>query len=223
MARTAPIDFEREAWDCGLRHVVGLDEVGCGPLAGPVVAGAVVLVPGSDPIEGVYDSKMLSEKQRDEAAEAIRGTALAWALGAASCREIERLNIRRAAALAMQRAIARLPVEPHRLLVDGRRQPELGEHTAILKGDRKSLSIACASILAKVVRDRLMRRLHPHYPEYGWETNMGYATGEHLAAIRRVGPSPHHRATWRPVVQHEMELETDETSATLAGPFTTEP
>ena len=90
--------------------------------------------------------------------------------------------------------------------VDGRPVPELGEHTAIVKGDRKCQSIACASILAKVVRDRLMRRLHPRYPDYGWESNMGYATGEHLAAIRRVGPSPHHRATWKPIAQRELEL-----------------
>lgn len=207
MARTAPIDFELEAWGCGLRHVVGLDEVGCGPLAGPVVAGAVMLAPDSDPIEGVYDSKVLSREQREEASEAIRAAALAWALGAASTREIERLNIRRATVLAMRRALDRLPIEPDHLLVDGRPIPELGEHSAIVKGDRKCLSIACASILAKVVRDRLMRRLHPRYPDYGWESNMGYATGEHLAAIRRVGPSPHHRATWKPIAQRELELE----------------
>lgn len=207
MARTAPIDFEREAWGCGLRHVVGLDEVGCGPLAGPVVAGAVVFAPDSDPIEGVYDSKALSQEEREAASEAIRGVALGWALGAASAREIERLNIRRATVLAMRRALDRLPLEPERLLVDGRPVPELGEHTAIVKGDRKSLSIASASILAKVVRDRLMRRLHPRYPEYGWESNMGYATGEHLAAIRRIGPSPHHRTTWKPIAQRELELD----------------
>lgn len=212
MARTAPTDFEREAWGCGLRHVVGLDEVGCGPLAGPVVAGAVVLIPDAEPIEGAYDSKALSRKQREETAEAIRRAALAWAVAAASTREIERLNIRRATILAMRRAIARLPFEPERLLVDGRRLPELGEHMAIVKGDRKSASIACASILAKVVRDRLMRRLHPRYPDYGWESNMGYATGAHLAAIRRVGPSPHHRGTWKPIAQHELQLEAVEPS-----------
>ncbi|MFW6040107.1 MAG: ribonuclease HII, partial [Gemmatimonadota bacterium] len=119
MARTAPIDFELEAWGRGLRHVVGVDEVGCGPLAGPVVAGAVVLPPDSDPIEGVCDSKVLSPEEREEASETIRAAALAWALGAASTREIERLNIRRATVLAMRRALERLPVEPERLLVDG--------------------------------------------------------------------------------------------------------
>lgn len=206
MARTAPIDFEREAWDCGLRHVVGLDEVGCGPLAGPVVAGAVVLVPESDPIEGVCDSKLLAPKEREEAAGEIRRVALAWALGAASTREVERLNIRGATALAMRRAVARLALEPDRLLVDGRPLPAVGDHTSIVGGDRKCASIACASILAKVVRDRLMCRLHPRYPQYGWASNKGYATSEHLAAIRRIGPSPHHRATWRPVAQLEMGL-----------------
>jgi ribonuclease HII len=206
MARTAPIDFEREAWGCGLRHIAGLDEVGCGPLAGPVVAGAVVLVPESEPIEGVCDSKLLTPEEREEAAAEIRRVALAWALGAASTREIERLNIRGATALAMRRAVARLAVAPDRLLVDGRPLPAVGDHTSIVGGDRKSASIACASILAKIVRDRLMRRLHPRYPEYGWESNKGYATGEHLAAIRRIGPSPHHRATWRPVAQLEMGL-----------------
>lgn len=209
MARTAPIDFEREAWDCGLRHVAGLDEVGCGPLAGPVVAGAVVLEPRSDPIEGVCDSKLLSPEEREEAAAEIRRVALSWALGAASPREIERLNIRGATALAMRRAVARLAVEPDRLLVDGRPLPAVGDHTSIVGGDRRCASIACASVLAKVVRDRLMRRLHPRYPEYGWESNKGYATGEHLAAIRRIGPSPHHRATWRPVAQLEMGLQAE--------------
>lgn len=206
-ARTAPTDLEREAWGCGLRHVAGLDEVGCGPLAGPVVAGAVILVPGSDPIEGAIDSKLLSPAEREETAAAIRATVFAWALGAASTREVERLNIRGATALAMRRALARLPVEPERLLVDGLPVPQLGEHTAITGGDRKCASIACASILAKVVRDRLMRRLHPRYPEYGWESNKGYATGHHLAALRRVGPSPHHRATWSSVAQLEMEID----------------
>ena len=207
MARTAPTDFECEAWDCGLRHVAGLDEVGCGPLAGPVVAGAVILHPRAPSIDGVFDSKALSARQRETAALEIRGRVFAWALGAASTREIERYNIRRATILAMRRAIARLPVEPDRLLVDGRRIPELGEHTAIVKGDQKSLSIACASILAKVVRDRLMRSLGARYPDYGWESNKGYASSHHLAAIREFGPTPHHRSTWAPIAQRELELQ----------------
>jgi ribonuclease HII len=110
MARTAPTDFEREAWDCGLRHVVGLDEVGCGPLAGPVMAAAVMLHPEADSIEGAYDSKALSARQREEAAVEIRARVLCWTIAAASTREIERLNIRRATILAMRRALDRLPV-----------------------------------------------------------------------------------------------------------------
>ena len=206
MARTAPTDYEREAWDRGLRRVVGVDEAGCGPLAGPVLAAAVVLRPGQA-LEGVYDSKVLSRKQREELARAIRERALAFGIGAASSREIDRYNIRRATALAMRRAVRRLPFEPDLLLVDGRRVPELGEHTAIVRGDCLSLSIACASILSKTTRDCLMERLAIRYPAYGWEENKGYATGQHLAALREHGPTPHHRLTWAPIAQHELPLE----------------
>ena len=201
MARTAPTDYEREAWERGLGRVVGVDEAGCGPLAGPVVAAAVALRPGQN-LDGVYDSK-----QREELALEIRERVLAFSVAAASTREIERFNIRRATSLAMRRAIHRLPFEPELLLVDGRRVPELGEHTAIVKGDRLSLSIACASILSKTVRDCLMERLSSRYPAYGWDENKGYGTGRHLAAIREHGPSPHHRSTWGPIVQPELPLE----------------
>ena len=206
MARTAPTDYEREAWERGLGRVVGVDEAGCGPLAGPVVAAAVALRPGQN-LDGVYDSKALSSKQREELALEIRERVLAFSVAAASTREIERFNSRRATSLAMRRAIHRLPFEPELLLVDGRRVPELGEHTAIVKGDRLSLSIACASILSKTVRDRLMERLSSRYPAYGWDENKGYGTGRHLAAIREHGPSPHHRSTWGPIVQPELPLE----------------
>jgi ribonuclease HII len=108
----------------------------------------------------------------------------------------------------MRRAIARLPFEPELLLVDGLRVPELGEHRPIVKGDRLSLSIACASILSKTTRDRLMRQLGSRYPEYGWVENKGYATRSHLEAIRKHGPTPHHRRTWAPIVQPELPLET---------------
>lgn len=206
MARTAPIELETEAWECGLEHVVGVDEAGCGPLAGPVVAAAVALKPGQE-LEGVYDSKSLTRKQREELASEIRSEVLAYGIAAASTREIERLNIRRASALAMRRAIGRLPFRPDLLLVDGNPIPELGEHRPIVKGDRLSLSIACASILSKTVRDHLMERLDRHYPEYGWAENKGYATGYHLTALRRHGPTPHHRHTWAPIVQRELALE----------------
>jgi ribonuclease HII len=206
MARTAPTDYEREAWERGLEHVVGVDEAGCGPLAGPVLAAAVALRCGQT-LEGVFDSKVLTKKQREELAREIREEVLAFSIAAASAREIERYNIRRATSLAMRRAVTRLPFTPDVLLVDGRRMPELGEHTAIVKGDRLSLSIACASILSKTVRDRLMERLSNRYPAYGWDENKGYATGHHLAAIRDHGPTPHHRRTWSPIVQPELPLE----------------
>jgi ribonuclease HII len=197
--------FEREAWEAGLRRVVGLDEAGRGPLAGPVVAAAVALRPGQ-PVDGAADSKTLAPSRRRELAEAIRAEALAWALGAASTREVEELNPRHAAAVAMRRALDRLSCVPQRLLVDGREMPGLGEHRALVGGDDRSQSIACASILAKVVRDRLMHRLHPRYPEYGWRTNHGYGTPEHLRALQRHGPTPHHRRTFAPVAQARLEL-----------------
>jgi ribonuclease HII len=206
MARTAPTDYEREAWRQGLEHVVGVDEAGCGPLAGPVVAAAVALRPGQD-LEGVYDSKALTAKQREELAREIRERVLAFSIAASSAREIDRFNIRRATILAMRRAVGRLPFDPDVLLVDGRRVPELGEHTAIVKGDRLSLSIACASILSKTVRDHLMERLSSRYPVYGWDENKGYATRRHLVAIREHGPTPHHRYTWAPIAQPELPLE----------------
>ena len=106
----------------------------------------------------------------------------------------------------MRRAVDRLPFVPELLLIDGRPMPDVGEHTAIVKGDRLSLSIACASILSKTVRDRLMQRLSSHYPAYGWDENKGYATGHHLAAIREHGPTPHHRCTWSPIAQPELPL-----------------
>lgn len=205
MSGPTRLRFEREAWEAGLRRVVGLDEAGRGPLAGPVVAAAVALRPGR-PVDGAADSKTLAPSRRRELAEAIRAETLAWALGAASTREVEELNPRRAAAVAMRRALDRLPCVPQRLLVDGREMPGLGEHRALVGGDDRSQSIACASILAKVVRDRLMHRLHPRYPEYGWRTNHGYGTREHLKALRRHGPTPHHRRTFAPVAQASLEL-----------------
>jgi ribonuclease HII len=203
---TAPLTFEREGWQRGLEWVVGVDEAGRGPLAGPVFAAAVALHPGQV-FEGATDSKLLDADARETLAGLILGEARAWGLGAASCREIERINVRRAAALAMRRALSRLGREPDLLLVDGRGMPGLGEQRPIVHGDLRSHSIACASILAKVFRDRLMHRLDPRYPAYGWATNHGYGTPEHLAALARLGPTPHHRRTWAPVRQIELALE----------------
>jgi ribonuclease HII len=205
--RTAPTDLERKEWDRGLKYIVGLDEVGMGPLAGPVVAAAVVLKPGQL-LEGVYDSKSITKARREELAGLIRSEVLSYGIAAASTREIERLNIRRAAALAMLRAVRRLPFDPELMLVDGFRVPELGDNQRpIVKGDRLCHSIACASILAKVVRDRLMVRLSARYPVYGWADNKGYASRAHLDAIEEHGPSPHHRGTYSPVVQTRLALD----------------
>lgn len=206
MSPTAPLDFEHEAWERGLSAVVGLDEAGRGPLAGPVVAGAVVLRRGHG-FDGVTDSKRLPAERRAELAGRIRDGARAVALGAASVREVERLDPRGASELAMRRALAALPLEADLLLVDGRPFDGLGAHRAIVGGDARCHSIACASVLAKVVRDRLMRNLHPRYPQYGWLTNVGYGTAEHLRALRRHGPTPHHRRTFRPVAQADLGLE----------------
>jgi ribonuclease HII len=200
--------YERELWDRGVSGVAGVDEVGRGPLAGPVVAAAVVLRPGARPIRGVDDSKKLSRAEREAALEKILGTALAVAVGAASVREIDRMNIRCATALAMRRAILRLGVHPEHLLVDGLPVPELGleRQTAVIGGDARVHSIACASVVAKVVRDRLMTRLAGRYPGYHWETNSGYGTPEHMEGIHRSGPTPHHRTSFRPVVELLLPL-----------------
>jgi ribonuclease HII len=199
--------MERRYWRAGFKHIAGIDEVGCGSLAGPVVAAAVVLrVEGG--VKGAVDSKLLSASQRTEIAERVRQRALALGIGAASAREIEQLNVRRATALAMERALKRLPFIPDCVLIDGRPQPSLGDHLAIVKGDRKCQSIACAAIVAKVVRDDLMARLDRIYPEYGWDHNVGYGTPDHRAAIDRLGATPHHRRTFLNK-QYELDLVLD--------------
>ena len=205
MPDTAPLDFEKEGWSSGHRYIVGLDEVGYGPVAGPVVVAAVALHPDQQ-FDGATDSKLLTPKRREELSREIRRECLAYRVAAASPREIERLNVRAAAILAMRRAVRRLPFSPDLVLVDGNPAPELGRHRAIVGGDRRSHSIACASILAKVVRDELMRRLDPRYPEYGWASNKGYRTRGHMLAIRDHGPTPHHRRTFHGVLQTELEL-----------------
>jgi len=195
----------REAvlWESGLEHIAGVDEAGCGPLAGPVVAAAVIL-PRGLAVRGVDDSKKLQPHVRETLAVEIRGKALALAIGAASAAEVDRLNIYRARHLAMERAVRRLRVQPERILVDGRPVPCLGErHEAIVDGDALVHSIACASVIAKTVRDCLMRKLAARYPGYGWEHNAGYATAEHKAAIERHGLTPHHR---RSFIDTQLEL-----------------
>jgi len=200
--RRPSLERERALWREGRLVVAGVDEVGRGPLAGPVVAAAVVFFPGEKPIRGLNDSKVLTAKARDRLAVEIRRRARAVGVGAASVPEIDRWNIRRAAILAMRRALARLGVDPTDVLVDGMPCPELGRpHRAIVDGDARCSSIAAASIVAKTVRDILMSRLAARHPGYAWDTNKGYATADHLAAVARLGPTRHHRQSFAPVCQ----------------------
>ena len=190
------LEYERGFWERGLARVAGVDEVGRGPIAGPVVAAAVILGEGVA-IEGATDSKALTPKKRTEIAGEIHARASAIALGAASAREIDRVNILRATARAMNRALERLPARPDHVVVDGLPVRDLAwGHDAVVGGDALVHSIACASIVAKVCRDRLMTRLAARYPGYGWERNMGYATCGHRRAVREGGLTPHHRATF---------------------------
>ncbi len=195
-------DFELEkvAFRQGHSIVAGVDEAGRGPWAGPVVAAAAILGPGAPPA-GIDDSKRLSRPRREDLFVAIRASAHVG-VGVASVAEIDRLNIRGAAHLAMRRAVEALGVAPAHVLVDGDRLPELPcPATAVVGGDRRSLSVAAASIVAKVTRDRLMARLALRYPGFGWERNAGYGTPEHRAALDRIGVTPHHRRSFAPVAR----------------------
>ncbi|HET7189429.1 MAG TPA: ribonuclease HII [Gemmatimonadaceae bacterium] len=188
--------------------LAGIDEVGRGPLAGPVVACAVIMAPDTRAIRGVDDSKKLTAEERERMAGRIRERALAVAVGAASVREIDRINIYHAAVLAMRRALARLRVTPDHVLVDGNPIRSLGvEHTAVVGGDACCHSIACASIVAKVTRDRLMHALARRYPHYHWNTNVGYSTPEHFAGLASHGATPHHRRSFSPVAQLRLALD----------------
>lgn len=179
--------------------IAGVDEAGRGPLAGPVLAAAVIL-DSSRPIDGLADSKTLSPARRERLAEEIRGKALAWALGRAEVEEIDRLNILHASLLAMQRAVSGLSRVPDQVLVDGNRCPPLAcPCRAIVRGDATVPAIGAASILAKVERDAELRQLHERYPDYGFARHKGYPTAVHLDALRRLGPCPEHRRSYAPV------------------------
>lgn len=186
----------------GSAPLAGVDEAGRGPLAGPVVAAAVILDP-SRPIVGLNDSKKLSEAARRRLAAEIREKALTWAVAEASAAEIDRINILQATFLAMRRAVEGLTVAPERAQIDGNKVPPglpcAGE--AVVKGDGKVAAIAAASILAKTCRDALMRELAQLHPEYGFERHMGYPTSAHFAALREHGPCPAHRRSFAPVAQ----------------------
>ena len=207
MPRRPSLQRERAAW-ADETLLVGVDEAGRGPLAGPVVAAAVVFPPECRALRGLRDSKILPARVRRVLAERIRDRALACAVGAASSHEIDRLNIRVATALAMRRALtalirhAVLSGRPYRILIDGLPLPEVGYlHDALVDGDARCQSIAAASILAKTTRDRLMERLAQRHPGYGWQTNMGYGTDEHHQGLRLHGPTRHHRLTFAPLAQ----------------------
>ena len=198
------LEYERRFWGRG-HLVAGVDEAGRGPLAGPVVAAAVILPEGVH-VEGADDSKQLSPAVRKELHTAIMESALAVGVGAASVREIDRRNILRATTVAMQRALDHLSRAPDHIVVDGLPVKWLGrEHDAVVGGDALIHSIGCASIVAKVVRDRLMQRLAVRYPGYGWDRNAGYGTAQHRAAIEEIGLTPHHRLTFTGV-QFELEI-----------------
>ena len=192
------LQLERELWARGLELIAGVDEAGRGPLAGPVFAAAVILPPGKL-LRGIDDCKLLRPGVRERLAEKIEARATAWAVAAASSREVDRMNILRASHLAMRRALGRLRIEPEHVVVDGLPVPDLApECTPVVDGDRLVHAVSCASILAKVYRDRLMRRLAGRYPGYGWHTNVGYATEEHRDAIAELGVTPHHRMSFQP-------------------------
>jgi len=198
------LDYEQEFWGRG-RSVAGVDEAGRGPLAGPVVAAAVVLPQGVS-VAGADDSKRLTAEHREELFTAILSAASGVGIGAASVREIDHRNILRATTVAMGRALAALPQAPDHIVVDGLPVKHLGhEHDAVVGGDGLVHSIGCASIIAKVIRDRLMHRLSVRYPGYGWDRNVGYGTAEHRAAIDELGTTPHHRLTFTGL-QFELEL-----------------
>jgi ribonuclease HII len=203
---------ERELRSAGGLLLAGVDEVGRGPLAGPVVACAIVMRPDAPTINGVADSKTVSAADRRDLALKIVERALSVGIGAASVHEIDRLNIYHASTLAIRRAIgrlhARLRVAPAHVLIDGNPIRALGlEHRGIVGGDATCYSIACASIIAKVTRDRLMYSLARRYPAYLWERNVGYSTSAHLSALTSAGPTVHHRKSFGPVAQCQTHQE----------------
>ncbi|WP_227269905.1 ribonuclease HII [Roseobacter weihaiensis] len=194
--------MEEAAMTAGAARVAGVDEVGRGPLAGPVMAAAVILDPDRIP-EGLNDSKQLSVKRRGALAEMLHASARIG-IGLATVEEIEQHNILRASHIAMQRAIANLPVLPDHVLIDGSMVPRGLNIPAqpVVKGDTRCVSISAASIVAKIARDRVMVDLAQQHPGYGWETNMGYGSKSHMSALQNLGVTPHHRRTFKPV--HNM-------------------
>ena len=199
MKQEEPIDlwlYEREAFDAGIKLVCGVDEAGRGPLAGPVCAAAVILPPGLE-IPGLNDSKKLTDKKRRELYDIMIEQAVSYGIAFASEQEIDEINILQATFLAMERAIQQLSPQPELALIDGNRTKDFGlPVSTIVKGDSLSASIAAASILAKVTRDRLMEEYDAQYPQYGFEKHKGYETKAHDEALLEHGPCPIHRMTF---------------------------
>ncbi|AGI70056.1 ribonuclease HII [Octadecabacter antarcticus 307] len=197
--------FEQDLFARGILRIAGVDEVGRGPLAGPVTAAAVILDPANIP-DGLNDSKALSRKKR-ELLEPLIFASAEVSIAHATVEEIDEINILRASHLAMERAIAGLGAGLNRVdhaLIDGNMVPRglIIPATTIIKGDARSLSIAAASIVAKICRDRIMVELAQHYPGYGWDTNAGYGSKSHISALQNIGVTPHHRRSFKPV--HNM-------------------
>ncbi len=189
--------FENTLREKGFAAVCGIDEAGCGPLAGPVYAAAVILNP-DDPIEGLNDSKKLTEKKREALYPQIKERALAWAIASATAQEIDEINILQARLLAMRRAVEMLSIKPDQALVDGNRDPDIPGVPSLLivGGDGKSASIAAASILAKVTRDHAMLELDKQYPQYLFAKHKGYPTKLHVEKLLEYGACPEHRQTF---------------------------
>ena len=193
--------LEEAARTRGALRIAGVDEVGRGPLFGPVVAAAVILAPGFR-FDGLTDSKKLTEKKRNELDVEIRANAVCWAIAEVDAETIDRINIRQASLMAMRRAVGQLALSPDYLLIDGRDTIDCEcRQQAVVYGDAISFSVAAASVLAKVYRDRLLVELDREYPGYGLAQHKGYGCPAHLAALQRLGPTPLHRKSFRPVAQ----------------------
>lgn len=199
--------LERAARKLGFLRIAGLDEVGRGPMFGPVVAAAVIL-PNGFRLPGLNDSKLLSEKKRMAFDAEIRANAVAWSIAAVDVETIDRINIRHASMLAMRQAVERLALGPDYLLIDGIDTIDWPcPQQSVVQGDSTSLSIAAASVLAKVYRDRLLVELDTVFPGYGLARHKGYCSQEHLEALARLGPTPMHRKNWAPVAQTVLEFD----------------
>jgi ribonuclease HII len=199
--------FEKAARKQGALRIAGLDEVGRGPLFGPVVAAAVILAPRCR-IDGLTDSKKLSAKKRELFEGQIRRNAVAWAVAVVDVETIDRINIRQASLLAMRLAVEQLALSPDYLLIDGVDTIDWhGPQQAVVEGDSISLSIAAASVLAKVHRDRMLVELDSQFPGYGLASHKGYGSAEHLAALARLGPTPMHRKSFHPVAQSLLQFD----------------